>query len=390
MSAEPATEDGLSVSRAPSVRGEGLRVDYRRRTVLEVERITLPAGQTYCLLGASGAGKSTLLRVLGMLEQPTAGAVYFDDVLMNRRDLETRRRIAAVFQKPYLLRGDVEDNVSYGLRLRRVSAAERAERVARVLERVGMGGWEKRSALTLSGGEAQRIALARALVLEPQLLLLDEPLSYMDPLLKRKLTIEFASILAGEHVTTLYVTHDQEEAAVVADHIGIMRHGHILAEGDPDVVLTLPRDEWVAAFVGTESPFEGVVASSEDGLMRIDCGVTSVFAIGEYTLGTHVIAGVRPEDVLLFEPDVELPKTSARNQIDGRVADLMQEGSMVRVVIVEGSLRVASRISRLSASSLGLQAGSRVKVVFKASAVRVRAVGSGVGRSALAQPESAG
>ncbi len=372
MSAESAATDVSRPSRAPSVRGEGLRVEYRRRTVLDVESITLPAGQTYVLLGASGAGKSTLLRVLGMLERPTAGTVFFDGVAVEKRTLAERRRIAAVFQKPYLLRGNVGANVGYGLKLRGVPAGERAERVAQVLDRVGLSGWEPRSALTLSGGEAQRVALARALVLEPHLLLLDEPLSYMDPLLKRKLTIEFAGILAGEHVTTLYVTHDQEEAAVVADRIGIMREGRIVSDGDPATVLTLPEDEWVASFVGTETPFEGVVAEREDGIVRIDCDGQSVYGIGDLPVGESAIAGVRPEDVVLFEPDVELPATSARNQMEGEIVGLTQDGSMVQVVVASGCVRVASRVSRLSAASLDLRIGSRVKVLFKASAVRTR------------------
>ena len=233
----------------PTVRGEELRVVYRGKTVLDVDSIALPAGQTFVLLGASGAGKSTLLRILGLLEKPTAGRVFFDGRPANRGDLGTRRTISAVFQKPYLLRGTIADNVGYGLRLRGVPAAERIRRAADALERVGLAGWESRSALTLSGGEAQRVALARALVLKPRLLLLDEPLSYLDPMLKRQLSLEFARILADEAVTTLYVTHDQDEAAVVADRIGVMREGRMVAEGDPETVLALPSDPWVAAFL---------------------------------------------------------------------------------------------------------------------------------------------
>ena len=275
---------------APTVRGEGLRVRYRGRDVLDVPRIEIESGTTYALLGASGAGKSTLLRVLGLLERPTDGHVLFDGDEVRSGDLRSRRRIAAVFQKPYLLRGTVGDNVAYGLRLRGVPASERAGRVAASLERVGLAGWQSRSALTLSGGEAQRVALARAIVLEPALLLLDEPLSYMDPLLKRTLSLEFARILSGQHMTTLYVTHDQDEAAIVADVMGVMRDGRIVAEGDPDTVLGLPADEWVASFVGMEAPLKGVVASSADGLSVIDVDGVEVTAVFKATaVRAHVV-----------------------------------------------------------------------------------------------------
>ena len=163
--------------------------------------------------------------MLGLLEKPTAGQRRSSTgAPVDRGDLAARRTIAAVFQKPYLLRGTVRDNVGYGLRLRGVPRAERVRRVAEALERVGLGGWEERSALTLSGGEAQRVALARALVLKPRLLLLDEPLSYLDPLLKRAAEPRVrARSSPTRHVTALYVTHDQDEAAVVADRIGVMR-----------------------------------------------------------------------------------------------------------------------------------------------------------------------
>jgi molybdopterin-binding protein len=355
-----------------AVRGDALTVTYRGKKVLDVPSVELPAGQTYALLGASGAGKSTLLRVLGLLEKPSTGTVQMDGRSVSRNDLAARRRIAAVFQKPYLLRGTVGDNAGYGLALRRVGSAERKRRVAEALGRVGLGGWEDRSAMTLSGGEAQRVALARAIVLEPQLLLLDEPLSYLDPLLKRDLTLEFAQILASTKVTALYVTHDQDEAAVVADRIGVMKDGRIISEGEPDEMFTLPSDPWVASFLGTESPVSGVVTRAEEGIATIDCGGVDVVAVSDLPVGVKVVLGVRPEDVLLFEAGVDIPKTSARNRIEATVAELSLAGATVRVVADAGAARFSATVSRSSASSLGLAVGLPVTLLFKATAVRVQ------------------
>ncbi len=356
---------------ASAVLGENIRVDYRGRTVLEVDRVTLPAGRTYALLGSSGAGKSTLLRVLGLLEPPSTGTILYDGHAVARNDLRARRRTAAVFQKPYLLRGSVADNTGYGLKLRGVSRSERTSRVSEALATVGLAGWENRSALTLSGGEAQRVALARAIVLRPNLLLLDEPLSYLDPLLKRELTREFADILASEHVTALYVTHDQDEAAMVADVIGVMRDGRIIAEGDPQSVISLPNDPWVASFLGTELPFEGTVSSAEKGTVVVASGVTQIRAVSDLPVGTRVLIGVRPEDVMLFEPQVHVADISGYNSIETVVASVVPNGVTVRVVAERDGCRLAATVSRSSAATLDLRVGATVKLLFKIAAVRL-------------------
>lgn len=369
MSAD-ATADRVS---PPLVVGEGIRVAYRGRVVVDVPRVVFPAGETYALLGASGAGKSTLLRVIGMLERAQAGRVLFDGSEAVPSDLDTRRRIAAVFQKPYLLHGTVADNVGFGLRLRKVTAADRGRRVSAALATVGLQGWEGRSALTLSGGEAQRVALARALAIGPSLLLLDEPLSYLDPLLKRGLTAEFAEILASRHSTVVYVTHDQDEAAVVAHRIGVMRDGRIVAEGSPDEVLGLPSDEWVASFVGMQPAMHGRVSADSEGLATIDVGSVQLFATSALPVGTQVLLAVRPEDVTLYEAGAELPRSSARNRLDCAVVELRPGGGTVQVVLDHGGIRIAAAVSRASAAELGLEPGKRVVAVFKATAVRVRA-----------------
>jgi len=356
---------------ASVVLGENIRVEYRGRTVLEVDRITLPAGRTYALLGSSGAGKSTLLRVLGLLEPPTTGTILYDGRAVARNDLKARRRTAAVFQKPYLLRGSVADNTGYGLKLRGVARSERSSRVSEALATVGLAGWEKRSALTLSGGEAQRVALARAIVLRPNLLLLDEPLSYLDPLLKRELTREFAEILASEQVTSLYVTHDQDEAAMVADVIGVMRDGRVVAEGDPRSIISLPNDPWVASFLGTELPFECTVTAADTGTVVVSNGATEIRAKSELPVGTQVLVGVRPEDVMLFEREANVADISGRNRIEAVITSVIPNGVTVRVVAERDGCRIAATVSRSSAETLDLRVGAAVTLLFKVAAVHL-------------------
>lgn len=364
--------------RGPAVRGEELRRSYRGRVVVDVPEIEVPAGETYALLGTSGAGKSTLLRMLGLLERPDVGRIRYDGRTVTARDPAARREVAAVFQKPYLLRGTVAENVEYGLRLRGVPKRDRAPRVAEALERVGLPGWESRGALTLSGGEAQRVALARALVLRPRLMLLDEPLSYLDPLIKSQLTHEFARILGQASVTAVYVTHDQDEALVVADRVGIMHQGRIVQSGTVEEVMSLPADPWVAAFLGTEPLVEGKVTAVADGIATIVASGTPVYAASDGQPGTRVAFGVRPEDVLLFEPDVELPASSARNRLPAVVATVSPRGSTYYVGLNVGGFRVGSTVSRAAVRELGLEPGARVLAVFKATAVRVREGGMDV------------
>lgn len=218
--------------------------------VLEVGNFSVAAGTTTALLGPSGSGKSTLLAIMGCLTKPDTGEIRLDGALLTSQ--LARTHIAAVFQTPYLMRGTVARNVSYGLRLRHIPRAEQDERVRNILELVGLQGYEKRSISGLSGGEAQRIALARALVLEPSVLLLDEPLSSLDEHLKQRLAHEFAQILDELSITALYVTHDKGEAKVVADALGVMNSGNIVSYGEGDQYWTGHADPWAREFLGVK------------------------------------------------------------------------------------------------------------------------------------------
>lgn len=356
---------------------EGVHKSFRGKRVVDVERLELRPGRTMALLGPSGSGKSTLLSIIGLLEKPDGGQVMLDGAVVTPRDTVARLSMAAAFQRPYLFKGTVADNVAYGLRLRRVPVERVASMVSQALERVGLPGWESRSALTLSGGEAQRVALARAIVLEPRVLLLDEPLASLDPIMKWRLARDFATILRDSTITTLYVTHDQDEALAVADDVSVMREGRIVAQGLTDDIFALPGDDWTAEFLGMEPPLRGVVRESRDDVVAVDCDGVSVYSVSRVEPGTAVLVGVRPEDVMLFAGDQELPPSSARNRLTGTVTAVEHAGSTFRVTIAVAALRIAARLSRAAVAELGLVPGAVVTAAFKATAVRVRAIESG-------------
>lgn len=339
---------------------------------LDVESFDVAPGRVAALLGPSGSGKSTLLEVLGLLAEPDSGEVLVGGRAVTRRDRDVRLRMAAVFQRPYLFKGSVAANVGYGLALRGVAKAARVAPVAAALARVGLEGFEDRSVAGLSGGEAQRVSLARALVIEPRILLLDEPLASLDPLLKRELTREFASILRDAQVTAVWVTHDQDEALVVADDVAILNRGRVVASGKAEAVMSLPADEWTARFLGVAGPMLATATPGAEGLVSLACAGQVIYATGEVSVGERVIFAVLPEDVTLYAATAELPASSARNHLRATVTGLNPRGTTVGIALQAGELPLVANVSRTSAEELGLVPGSEVWAVFKATAVRWR------------------
>ena len=215
------------------------------------------------LLGPSGCGKTTMLRIIGGFEMPTEGSVLFED-----KDITDvppyRRRVNTVFQKYALFTHlNVFDNIAFGLKLRKLPKAEIAERVHRMLRLVKMEGYEKRSVEALSGGQQQRIAIARALVNEPEVLLLDEPLGALDLKLRQEMQLELKSMQQELGITFLYVTHDQEEALTMSDTIVVMNNGRIQQIGDPKRIYDEPKNAFVADFIGQSNLLTGVMLEDE-------------------------------------------------------------------------------------------------------------------------------
>lgn len=229
-----------------------IRHGYDGRSVLEIERLDIFAGETLCMLGPNGAGKSTLVRLLNLVESPREGAVLLEGKKAGPRDLKARRRMAGVFQRPYMYRGSVFENVACGLKLRRRPGAEVAERVGRELESLGIAHLAAHDARTLSGGEAQRVALARALAIDPEILFLDEPGANLDPLARRDLYADLREIVSRRRMTVVYVTQYVDEVREVGDRVAFLRDGRLEQAGTIDDLLRTPASAFISRFLGAD------------------------------------------------------------------------------------------------------------------------------------------
>ena len=352
----------------PVVALRGVQVARAGRVILEIPDLAVDAGQVLAVIGPNGAGKSTLLRVMGLLEAATAGSVSFQGERVSlATGLAVRRRIASVFQEPLLADTTVEANVALGLRFRGVEDARAQPRVDAWLARLGIGHLASRQARTLSGGEAQRTALARALVLEPELLLLDEPFSALDQPTREALLDDFARILRQERTTTVLVTHDRAEAMTLGDRVGVLMGGRLVQLDEAALVFRAPASEDVARFVGVETILDGRVLEWSQDLALVDVSGQTVEVAQRAEPGERVRLCVRPEDVTIFPGAPKPGGTREFNRLAGKVQRLVPSGPHVRVIIDCGFPLVAL-VTHRSVDELGFAAGSPVTAHFKATA----------------------
>jgi spermidine/putrescine transport system ATP-binding protein len=313
-----------ATSSEPAILLELRRVSRRFGSVVALDAVDLNVaeGEFVTLLGPSGCGKTTLLRIVAGFEQPTSG-----EVLLGGADLTRvppyRRPVNTVFQRSILFPHlNVFDNVAFGLRLARVPKAEIARRVREMLELVRLCGLERRASNQVSGGQAQRIALARALINRPRILLLDEPLSALDQAVRQELQGELRRIHRETGTTFLYVTHDQEEAMSMSDRVVVMNHGAIEQVGSPNEVYHQPATSYVASFVGDANLLRVQVVSVEADLtqVRVDGIDESLPCAGAAATG---------EGWLVLRPEMLRIVPAGSTAIDGRVVDVAFRGSSV-------------------------------------------------------------
>jgi tungstate transport system ATP-binding protein len=347
-----------------------LTVQRGNRQVLEVDHLSVEEKQVLAVIGPNGAGKSTLLLALSRLLEHDHGQVTFrGDPIEAMDELAYRRRIGLVLQEPLLLDGSVLENVAMGLRFRRTPRSEISRRADEWLRRLNIHHLRDRSVRKLSGGEAQRVSLARAFALQPEILMLDEPFSALDAPTRARLLEDFQALLVNTPITTLFITHDLDEALYLADRVAVLLDGRLRQAGSIQQVFNTPADPDVAAFVGVETIVTGRVVTSEDGRVTVQVNGLRLEAAGQMTPGREVIFCLRPEDVTLWLEESSNP-SSARNRLNGRITRMSPQGSLVRVVTDCGFPLVAL-ITRASAQEMDLSEGQPITVTFKASAVHL-------------------
>ncbi len=342
--------------KAASVSFESVSKSYGAVLAVDDVSFTVAAGDLVTLLGPSGCGKTTMLRLIAGLERPTAGRILIggDDV---SKLPASARDVSMVFQSYALFpHMTVFENVSYGLSVSGVAKAVARAKAEEGLKLVGLGDYGARLPSELSGGQQQRVAVARALVLEPAVLLFDEPLSNLDAKLRRRVREEIRELQQSLDLTTVYVTHDQEEALAVSDRIIVMRNAEIAQEGSPRELYEAPRDRFVADFIGDANIVDGEIVSLEDrqASVRIAGGLELRLPDRDLGLGPVQIA-VRPETI----------------RLDGRGEAAGIDGTVTKATYLGGHIEysVACELGELYVVDHRLEApiavGAVVKVAFR-------------------------
>ena len=336
--------------------------------------LSMEKGEFVSLLGPSGCGKSTTLRMIAGFEEPDSGEVWLED--QNMLELPPHRRgMGMVFQSyalfPHLT---AWNNVAFGLRIAGRPPGEIRRRVPELLELVGLGEAGNQYPRQLSGGQQQRVALARALAIEPRVLLLDEPLSALDAVVRVALREEIRRIQSDLGITTLYVTHDQEEALAISDRVVVMRDGCVEQVGTPEAVYAEPATRFVASFIGKMNQLSVIVERAQEG--RVRWGDYSLLvppaATARLTEGQGVLVLVRPEGIAVWPTDAERPMEQAgENCVPATIELVTFLGPVTRLSLEARGRRLLADVTTADRSRF--QRGVPVRLVFPAAACLVMA-----------------
>lgn len=326
--------------------------------------LDIKAREYFVVLGPTGAGKTLLLELIAGFHWPDSGEILLNDKNITYLPPE-RREVGFVYQDyslfPHL---SVEENVKFGLRMRKVPQPKVEDKARRVMRLLGISHLAKRYPRTLSGGERQKTALARALVLDPKVLLLDEPLSALDTPTQETLRGELKNIHRRSGVTTIHVTHSHEEAILLGDRIGVMSGGRIVQVGGADEIFRRPKSEFVASFVGMENIFKGK-SKLKGNIAEIDLEGTKIEAVARREGDVKVC--IRPDEILLSKRPI---RSSGRNTLKGKITEISDRGATVKLKVDVGQEFVVM-ITKRSFLDMMPNVGSKFYITFKASSVHV-------------------
>jgi tungstate transport system ATP-binding protein len=346
-----------------------IRVRHGASTVLDLRSLDVHDGEVVVIIGPNGAGKSTLLRVIGLLQPPTSGNVHFRGELATpKNSLEMRRRMASVFQEPLLLDSTVYANAALGLKLRGFQRDEIDRKLRPWLERLEIDRLSARRVRTLSGGEAQRTSLARGLVLEPDLLLLDEPFSALDAPTREALLLDLQEILVETRITTVMVTHELQEAAAFGQRIGVLSHGKLVQLAPAPEIFTRPLSEEVATIVGMRTQIPGIAEETSGGMTRVRFQGGTMRVIGDFRPGAPVTLCIRPEDIDLTRDGEaqDCPKNTV--YIRAKIRRVSPWTAQYRIALHSDCGRLIAFVSKSRFAELDLRKGEDV---FAALSCRV-------------------
>ncbi|WOF15322.1 ABC transporter ATP-binding protein [Methanoplanus sp. FWC-SCC4] len=365
----------------------GLYKKFGEKQVLNGVDLEIKKGEVFTIIGPSGQGKSTLLRIMNLLETPTSGSVIFDgkDLFEGGRvSVDMKRRMGMVFQNPTAFNMNVFDNVALGLKYRGLKKAEIKEKVEEALLEIGLSGYEKRLAKTLSGGEMQRVSLARAIVTEPDILFMDEPTASLDPVNTEKIEDLIHYYNKEKGITIVMSTHDLMQGQRLADRIGVMIEGVFYQKGTPDEVFSKPANESVARFIGINNIIYGKVIRREEGGKHaiLKAGGVEILVMTGFSQGSRVSACIRPEEITVHHKRIEMVR--GRNIISGIVSGISRQGRLIFADVDCGAgLNISALVTWEQFESLSLKKGDEVFLSFKPRSVHVMEKIDGSGEEAF-------
>jgi molybdopterin-binding protein len=318
------------------------------------------------MIGPTGSGKTTFLNLIAGMIRPDEGSVILDGSDITDLPLESRR-IGYVFQTPNLFPHlNVYDNIVFGLSKRK--RRDKDHYVEKLLEQMGLSPLSDRGIQGLSGGEMQKVSIARMLVIEPKIILLDEPLVHLDPFIRRKLRLELRRILRMQGIPAIYVTHFEDDVYALADSVVVLRNGRIENAGRLEAILSSNSAPFISEIVEGSNYIEGTVVESKNGIAVMKVGLHLLKTLGEYSVNSRIGILVRPEEILLSK---EAIKTSARNVIKAKVAGIKEMANMADVQLRTDSLHLRCRVTVEARNELALMKDDQIYAIFKATSPQV-------------------